>query len=82
MATAADSPVSPRRRGWGESLAEPIVDLGGLVVDWLVALGDIGQFAMSMLSWLVFRLPRRETLLPNFYQIGVLSLPVVAHTGT
>ena len=28
------------------------------------------------------RLPRRETLLPNFYQIGVLSLPVVALTGT
>ncbi len=28
------------------------------------------------------RLPRRETLWPNFYQIGVLSLPVVALTGT
>ena len=28
------------------------------------------------------RLPRRETLLPNFYQVGVLSLPVVALTGT
>ena len=28
------------------------------------------------------RLPRRETLLPSFYQIGVLSLPVVALTGT
>jgi len=26
-------------------------------------------------------LPRRETLLPNFYQVGVLSLPVVALTG-
>ena len=28
------------------------------------------------------RLPRRETLLPAFYQVGVLSLPVVAITGT
>ncbi len=28
------------------------------------------------------RLPRKETILPNFYQIGVLSLPVVALTGT
>ena len=31
---------------------------------------------------MVTRLPRRETILPNFYQIGVLSLPVVALTGT
>jgi len=35
-----------------------------------------------MFSWLFSRLPRRGTLLPNFYQIGVLSLPVVALTGT
>jgi len=28
------------------------------------------------------RMPRRDTLLPNFYQIGVLSFPVVALTGT
>ena len=26
--------------------------------------------------------PKRETIFPNFYQIGVLSLPVVALTGT
>src|SRR5580704_6053225 len=32
--------------------------------------------------WMFTRLPRRETLLPAFYQIGVLSLPVVALTGT
>ena len=30
------------------------------------------------LIWLSTRLPRKETLLPNFYQVGVLSLPVVA----
>ena len=28
------------------------------------------------------RAPRKDTLLPNFYQIGVLSLPVIALTGT
>jgi phospholipid/cholesterol/gamma-HCH transport system permease protein len=33
-------------------------------------------------SWLCTRLPKWETLLPNFYQVGVLSLPVIALTGT
>ena len=32
--------------------------------------------------WLVTRLPRRDTLIPAFYNIGVLSLPVIALTGT
>ena len=39
-------------------------------------------FFFRTMSWMFTRLPRRETLLPNFYQIGVLSLPVVALTGT
>ena len=39
-------------------------------------------FALRTFRWLLTRLPRRETLWPNFYQIGVLSLPVVALTGT
>jgi phospholipid/cholesterol/gamma-HCH transport system permease protein len=34
------------------------------------------------LAWMSTRLPRRETLLPNFNQVGVLSLPVIALTGT
>src|SRR5690606_22105530 len=34
------------------------------------------------LRWLVTRLPRWDTLLANFNQVGVLSLPVVALTGT
>lgn len=59
-----------------------IADLGGLAIDWTVALGDIAQFALRTFSWLATHLPRKETLLPNFYQIGVLSLPVVALTGT
>jgi phospholipid/cholesterol/gamma-HCH transport system permease protein len=37
---------------------------------------------MRTLSWMTSRLPRKDTLLPSFYQIGVLSLPVVALTGT
>jgi phospholipid/cholesterol/gamma-HCH transport system permease protein len=39
-------------------------------------------FTWRMLTWMFTRLPRPGTILINFYQIGVLSLPVVALTGT
>jgi phospholipid/cholesterol/gamma-HCH transport system permease protein len=44
--------------------------------------GSFSLFASRMFAWLLTRLPARETLTPSFYQIGVLSLPVVALTGT
>jgi phospholipid/cholesterol/gamma-HCH transport system permease protein len=56
--------------------------LGGVVLDQLLALGDIALFGTRTLRWLATRRPRKGTLLPSFYQIGVLSLPVVALTGT
>ena len=59
-----------------------IADVGGLVIGWIYALGNITLFAFGTFRWLTTRLPRKETILPNFYQIGVLSLPVVALTGT
>ncbi|MBL9090466.1 MAG: ABC transporter permease [Planctomycetaceae bacterium] len=40
------------------------------------------MFIGATLRWTFTRLPKRETLMPNFYQIGVLSLPVIALTGT
>ena len=64
------------------AVADWIADLGGLVMDWIIGLGNISTFSMRTFGWMFTRLPRRETLLPNFYQIGVLSLPVVALTGT
>ena len=45
-------------------------------------MGDVSEFFFRTIAWIFTRLPRRDTLLPNFYQIGVLSLPVVALTGT
>jgi phospholipid/cholesterol/gamma-HCH transport system permease protein len=63
-------------------LVEWINDWGGVVVDGVSAVGDFTIFIWRTLVWLATRLPRRETLLPNFYQVGVLSLPVVALTGT
>ena len=55
--------------GWGE-----------LVIR--AALGDFTLFVVRTLSWLFTRLPRGETLWPNFHEVGVKSLPVVALTGT
>jgi len=85
MATDSDIPMAHRGTRSGgplQALADWIADVGGLAVDWIVALGSISLFGLRTLRWLATRLPRRETILPNFYQIGVLSLPVVALTGT
>jgi phospholipid/cholesterol/gamma-HCH transport system permease protein len=63
-------------------IAEWIADLGEVLIGWIVGLGNISMFSLRTIDWLIRRLPKRETLMPNFYQIGVLSLPVVALTGT
>ena len=59
-----------------------ITDWGRVVIHAVIAVGDFTLFAMRMFVWMFTRLPRRETLWPNFHQVGVLSLPVVALTGT
>jgi phospholipid/cholesterol/gamma-HCH transport system permease protein len=59
-----------------------ISNWGAVVIDGLITLGDIAVFAYTMLRWLFTASPKRGTLLPVFYQVGVLSLPVVALTGT
>ena len=43
--------------------------------------GNLALFGTSTLFWLVVKGPRRETLTRSFYNIGVLSLPVVMLTG-
>jgi phospholipid/cholesterol/gamma-HCH transport system permease protein len=80
MSTQTTS-IAPRG-GILHAIVDWIADLGGLTVNWMVTLGDAAQFFFRTLGWIATRMPRRETLLPNFYQIGVLSLPVVALTGT
>ena len=69
-------------RGLVAWLCDWVADLGSLVIDWICGLGNITLFSLRTFQWLFTRLPRRGTILPNFYQIGVLSLPVVALTGT
>lgn len=63
-------------------MAQWITDWGTIVIEGLITVGDMALFAWHMCYWMFTRLPPRGTLLPNFYQVGVLSLPVVALTGT
>lgn len=63
--------VSGWFREWGE-----------VVIEGLVAVGDFILFCARAMHWMVLRFPSRATLLPNFYQVGVRSLPVIALTGT
>tara|TARA_R110002049_G_scaffold2750_2_gene21735 strand:+ start:614891 stop:615751 length:861 start_codon:yes stop_codon:yes gene_type:complete len=69
--TDADHPIVQWVTQWGSA-----------VVDGINKIGDMTLFAWSMCQWMVTRLPRRGTMMINFYQVGVLSLPVVALTGT
>ncbi len=55
---------------------------GTVVIQAISTLGDISLFTFQMLAWMFRARPKRETLMPNFYAVGVLSLPVVALTGT
>lgn len=82
MTSAINSTINHRRGGVLRAIVDWVADLGSLAIDGISALGNISLFAMRTFAWLFSRMPRRETLLPAFYQIGVLSLPVIALTGT
>jgi phospholipid/cholesterol/gamma-HCH transport system permease protein len=83
MSTLVPSAASPHSRGGLlRGFYAAIADLGAIVIGWVEALGDMAYFIWRTFAWLFTRLPRWETIWPNFHQIGVLSLPVVALTGT
>ena len=83
MSHGANIPAASQRTGGPlQAMVDQVAGLGAVVIYWMEVLGDVALFSLRTFSWLVVRLPRRETLLPSFYQIGVLSLPVIALTGT
>jgi phospholipid/cholesterol/gamma-HCH transport system permease protein len=47
----------------------------------LSALGDMAIFTGRTFAWIVRRRPCRGTIIPNFYSVGVRSVPVVGITG-
>lgn len=73
---------SQQRSSPGRALHDWFADWGTVVVGSVCTVGDLTLFSGRTLSWMVARRPRKDTLLINFYQVGVLSLPVVALTGT
>jgi phospholipid/cholesterol/gamma-HCH transport system permease protein len=79
---SAHGPLTNGQRGFVARTAESLADLGEVLASWIYAFGNIAIFTLRTFQWLLLKLPRRETILPTFYQIGVLSLPVVAMTGT
>lgn len=82
MATGSTISNNQEGQSFGRALGDAVADWGGVVLDSLVSIGDLTIFTWRTLAWLFSRVPRWETLLPNFYQVGVLSLPVIALTGT
>ena len=79
MSAAPDTAAAPSGvSGW---FAEQVANLGDATMATVAGIGDVALFALKTLGWVFARRQRREVLLPNFYQIGVRSLPVVALTG-
>jgi phospholipid/cholesterol/gamma-HCH transport system permease protein len=59
-----------------------ITVLGSLAYHVVSALGDLAIFSGRTLTWMLRHRPCRGTVVPNFYYVGVRSVPVVAITGT
>lgn len=59
----------------------PIHAIGRLVIQFIMAIGDLAFFSWQMSGGLFTRLPRRTLLLQNMFEIGVRSIPVVVITG-
>jgi len=55
------------RRGFVGAIYDSIADVGAVVIRWVETLGDMSLFAWRTVSWLLSRLPRRDTLIPAFY---------------
>jgi len=60
----------------------PAARIGTAVLGAVREAGSLTVFTGRMFRWLFTRLPRRDALVPNLYEIGVRSLPVVIITGT
>src|SRR6476660_6362615 len=61
--------------------AGPIARMEAQAARLVVLVGDFTLFTLQTLGWIVRRRPAPHTILPNFYVVGVRSVPVVAITG-
>ena len=74
-------PDSALPTGLTGRLATLVAGLGEFAITTVASIGDVTMFSLRTVGWIFARPQRREVLLPNFYRIGVMSLPVVALTG-
>jgi phospholipid/cholesterol/gamma-HCH transport system permease protein len=68
--------------GVHEETASPFTVLSGVASSVLEGLGDLALFSGRAFAWIIRRRLRRGTLVPVLHSVGVLSVPVVAITGT
>lgn len=71
-----------REPSFFQAIVDWVCTWGELVIDAMTTLGDMALFAWQTMVWLFSAKPCKGTIMPNFYYVGVLSLPVVALTGT
>ena len=74
-AATSDAPAQP-------AVSTPVHRLGEQVLNAVAEIGGLAHFSGVTMSWLFSRRPKWSVLVPNFYAIGVQSVPVVAITGT
>jgi phospholipid/cholesterol/gamma-HCH transport system permease protein len=78
---ASAPPTTAPAPGVAGLFADMVANLGAFAMNWVAGVGDVALFALRTVGWIFARRQRRDVILPNFYQIGVMSLPVVALTG-
>lgn len=64
-----------------EFFVNSISELGAWAIERIERLGVFGAFALSTFYWIFAKRVRRDTLVRAFYNVGVLSLPVITLTG-
>ncbi len=69
------------KKGLWNDFVSGVVAMGRAISKRVSLAGNLALFGVSTIFWLVVKGPRRETLTQSFYNIGVLSLPVVMLTG-
>ena len=72
---ASETPLAPPAPGLLGGIANTLAEWGGSAIEAVSTVGDLTLFSLKTLAWLFTRAPKPGTLLPNFYQVGVLSLP-------
>ena len=64
------------------TISNPITTIGRLTQEFFCGFGGLAVFSLRMLAGMRRGLPKRHTIVPILYEVGVRSVPVVLVTGT